>query len=86
MLETGVVAGLDKDKFALPLLIPTAECARETWIGRDMCHHDPGTSARGRLWRPDGFPEAGDEAIPEASHDHFLAASHLEIDPAQQIL
>ena len=60
--------------------------AAKTRIGREMSHHHPGTSAGRRLLRLDGSPEAGDEAIPESSHDHFLAASLLEIDPPQEIL
>ncbi len=52
MLETRIVAGLNEDEIALTLqgaclvrLLPSAECARETWIGGEMSYHDPRTSA-----------------------------------------
>ena len=47
VLETRVVAGLDKNKIAILRAISTTEGARKTRIGRDMGHHDPGTPAGG---------------------------------------
>ncbi len=45
MLKARVIAGLDKNKIAVPLVFSTAECALHTGLGGQMSHHDPGTSA-----------------------------------------
>jgi hypothetical protein len=77
VLETRIVAGLDKTKLALLLVnrgprchrpSPTAEMALQTWIGGNMGHQDPGTSTRWCVWGLDRPPKACDEAIPNFPH------------------